>query len=135
MAVLEDLGGFLEGLSLVTVGTDLFLGNMPPSPSVCCALLEYEGEPPLRNQSEGVARSGAQTGERPRIQLLCRSESYAAGRSLTQSIWSALDGIVNQTINGTWYVRVAAQQSVFHVEHDDNERELFGANFAVTKNV
>ena len=55
--VLDDIGVFLEGLALVTVGTDFILGKMPPKPSVCCALTEYAGEPPLRNQSEGAARS------------------------------------------------------------------------------
>lgn len=133
--VLEDLGVYLEGLALVTVGTNLILGHLPASPIVCCALLEYGGDPPLRNQSEGAARSGAQSGERPRIQLLCRSESYVAGRSLIQSIWEALDGVVNQTINGTSYVRVAALQSPFFLEFDDNKRYLFAVNFTVTKAV
>lgn len=133
--LLDDLGVFLEGLALVTVGTDLQLGTLDLEPSECCALIEYAGDQPLRNQSEGAARSGAQTGERPRIQLLCRSETYSAGRSLIQSIWSALDGIVNQTINGVWYVRVRALQSPFLLETDQNGRYMFGANFEVTKNV
>ena len=133
--VLEDLGVYLEGLALATVGTDLILGHVPPSPSLCCALLEYGGDQPLRNQSEGAAGSGAQSGERPRIQLLCRSETYTGGRSLIQSIWQALDGVVNQTINGTFYVRMAAIQSPFLVELDDNNRYLFSANFNVTKAV
>lgn len=133
--VLEDLGVLLEGLALVTVGDDLILGHMPSSPSLCCALLEYGGEAPLRNQSEGAAGAGAQSGERPRIQLLCRSASYTAGRSLIQTIWQALDGVVNQTINGTGYVRIAALQSPFFLDFDDNKRYLFAANFAVTKAV
>lgn len=133
--ILEDLGVHLEGLALVTVGTDLILGHLPPDPSECCALLEYGGDPPLRNQSEGAARSGAQSGERPRIQLLCRSKTYAGGRSLIQTIWEALDGIVNQTINGTSYVRMAAIQSPFMLEFDENGRYLFAANFTVTKAV
>ena len=133
--VLEDLGVYLEGLALVTVGTDLILGHMPSSPKVCCALLEYGGDPPLRNQSEGAARSGAQSGERPRIQLLCRSDSYVTGRGLIQSIWEALDGVVNQTINGTSYVRIASLQSPFFLEFDENKRYLFAVNFSVTKAV
>jgi len=135
MSVLEDLGVLIETNGLATVGTDLFLGHLPESPAVCCALLEYGGEQPLRNQSEGAARSGAQSGERPRIQLLCRSESYSAGRSLIQSMWDLLDGRVNETINGVAYIRIAALQSPFLVEMDSNRRYLFGTNLAVTKAV
>ena len=47
----------------------------------------------------------------------------------------ALDGVVNQTINGTSYVRVAALQSPFFLEFDDNKRYLFAVNFTVTKAV
>lgn len=133
--VLSDLGVYLQGLALATPGTDLFYGLMPTEPEVCCALVEYGGEPPMRNQSEGAAGVGAQTGERPRIQLLCRAATYETGRSTIQAIWQALDGVVNQTINGTFYVRVAAQQSPFLLERDDNGRCVFAANFAVTKAV
>jgi len=135
MSVLDDLGVLIETEGLATVGTNLFLGHLPSSPSECCALLEYGGEQPLRNQSEGAARSGAQSGERPRIQLLCRSEAYSTGRSLIQSMWSKLDGVVNQTINSNAYVRIASLQSPFLIEMDENHRYLFGVNFAVTKAV
>jgi hypothetical protein len=135
MAVCDDLAAHVEGLAIVTRGTDMFLGRLPTEPSECCALVEYSGDPPLRNQSEGAARSGAQSGERPRVQLLCRATDYDTGRSLIQSIWQALDGIVNQTVNGTFYVRVSAINSPFFLMRDDNERWIFAANFSVTKAV
>jgi hypothetical protein len=133
--VLDDLGMYIEAEALATVGTDLILGHMPASPSLCCALLEYGGDAPLRNQNEGAAHSGVQSGERPRVQLLCRASSYSVGHSLIRSIWTLLDGIVNETINGVGYVRVAALQSPFFLEFDDNKRYLFAVNFTVTKAV
>lgn len=133
--VLSDLIVYLDGLALVSSGVDIFAGTLPPSPTECCALLEYAGDPPLRNQTEGNARSGAQSGERPRIQLLCRSDTYDAGRSLIGSIWSVLDGVVNQTINGTFYVRIKSIQSPFLLQRTPNDHWIFAVNFMVTKAV
>ena len=118
-----------------TLGTDIILGYMPASPSLCCALVEYTGEEPMRNHNEGAAGLGAQSGERPRFQLLCRAESYETGRSLIQDIWQHLDAITNENLSGTFYVAVRALQSPFLLRRDENNRYVFAANFAVTKHV
>jgi len=133
--VLDDLGVFVETAALATVGTNLFLGHMPETPSVCCAFLEYGGDAPMRNQSEGAARSGALSGEKPRIQLLCRNTSYPTGHALIRSMATALDGVVNQTINGVFYIRIAAMQPPFLIEMDDNKRYVFAVNFSIVKAV
>jgi hypothetical protein len=125
----------IEAAGLATLEADLFLGTLPSNPTLCCALAEYAGEPPLRTQNEGHAHSSAQGGERPRVQLLCRATDYEAGRSLIQSILGVLDAIVNQTILGTFYLKVAAVQPPFLLERDQNDRWIFAVNFAVTKAV
>lgn len=125
----------IETAGLATYGVDLFLGTLPSDPSLCCALIEYGGEPPLRTQNEGAAHSSAQGGERPRFQLLCRATDYETGRSLIQSIWEVLDAIVNEEIVGTFYQRVSAVQQPFLLERDENDRWVFVANFTATKTV
>jgi len=133
--LLPEISSVIELAGLATEGTDLFLGVLPSNPSLCCALVEYEGETPLRTQNEGAAHSSAQGGERPRFQLLCRDTDYETGRSLVKSIVTVLDAIVNETIEGTFYVRVSALQSPFLLERDENSRWIFAVNFAVIKNV
>lgn len=123
----------LETAGLGTAAVDLFSGVMPPEPIVCCALMEYGGEAPLRTQNEGAAHSSAQGGERPRFQVLCRATDYDTGRSLIQSMWHVLDAIVNEEINGVFYQRVAAIQSPFLLERDDNDRWIFVANFQASR--
>lgn len=125
----------IQTAGLATFGTDMFAGVLPPNPVECCALVEYGGEPPMRNQTDGAAHSSAQGGERPRFQLLLRSADYETGRNLIQQMWSALDGIVNVTIGGIFYQRVASIQSPFLLERDDNDRWIFAVNFAATKEV
>jgi hypothetical protein len=125
----------LETAGLGTFGTDLFAGGLPSEPIECCALVEYGGEPPLRNQTDGAAHQSAQGGERPRFQLMCRSADYETGRNLIQQMWADLDGIVNETLSGIFYQRVAALQSPFLLERDQNNRWIFIANFVATKEV
>jgi len=133
--LLADLGTFIADAGHGVEGSDLFLGTMPSDPSECCALIEYSGEPPLRTQNEGSAHSSAQGGERPRVQLLCRSAEYETGRSLVQAITETLDAVRNETIEGTWYTRIAAIQSPFLVERDENDRYVFACNFQIVKRV
>ena len=133
--LLNEMVTVIETAGLGTFGTDLFSGGLPPNPVECCALVEYTGEAPLRNQTDGAAHSSAQGGERPRFQLLCRSANYETGRNHIQRIWDVLDGIVNETIGTIFYQRVAAQQSPFLLERDENDRWIFVANFAATKEV
>jgi len=133
--LLNEISTAIQTAGLATIGTDLFKGGLPPEPSECCALVEYGGEPPLRNQTDGAAHSSAQGGERPRFQLLCRSADYETGRNQIQKIWDELDGIVNETLSTIFYQRVAALQSPFLLERDGNDRWIFIANFAATKEV
>lgn len=123
----------IETAGLATSGTNLFAGGLPPDPVLCCALIEYGGEPPIRTQNEGAAHSSAQGGEQPRFQLLCRAATYSTGRSLIQQIWHVLDAIVNEEIQGTFYQRVAALQSPFLLERDANDRWIFICNFTASK--
>lgn len=125
----------IQTAGLATFGTDMFSGGLPPDPIECCALIEYGGEPPMRKQNDGAAHSSAQGGERPRFQLLVRSADYETGRNFIQQIWDELDGIVNETIGGIFYQRVAAIQSPFMLERDESDRWIFAVNFTATKEV
>jgi hypothetical protein len=133
--LLPDIIDVIETAALATFGTDLFSGGLPPTPSECCALVEYGGMDPLRTQNEGAVPSSAQGAEQPRFQLLVRAADYEAGRNLIQSIWNVLDAIVNRDVNGTFYQRVAALQSPFMLERDANDRWIFIANFQASKGV
>lgn len=131
--LLPDIVSVIETAALASFGVDLFSGGLPPNPSECCALVEYGGMPPMRTQNEGAIPSSAQGAEMPRFQLIVRSSDYEAGRTFIQSLWDLLDAIVNRDVNGTFYQRVAALQSPFMLERDDNDRWIFVANFQASK--
>lgn len=130
MGMLEDLGGYVDTNSgALTLGTNLFLGILPDSPSDCVALLENGG-------TAGMYTHGSNNLpelERPEIQFIVRHSSYATGRSLADTIYRTLTQIANQTINSVRYLRVEAISSPEVMDRDESRRVLFTCNFYVIR--
>ena len=125
--MIEELGAYLEANGGgVTVGTDLFYGNMPTEPSVCSALVPYEGAGFHRRQSGGRC-------EINRVQLVHRAETYDSGIAAIRTMGEVLDGIVNETLGTSFYQRVEMLQPPFYLERDAADRYVFAVNFQVTR--
>ena len=131
MALLDDLGSYLDTqVASLTLGTNLFLGRLPDSPDSAVALYEYAGEIPV----SVMGGDALPILKRPRIQVLSRASTYSASRSQAITVWLVLEGILDQTINGTLYQRVEALQSVFPLERDTHERSVFVQNYRIIRN-
>lgn len=129
MGMLEDLGGYLDTQTALTLGTDLFLGLLPDTPSNCVAMLENSGVgPDFTMGSNNLPKL-----ERPEIQVIVRNSSYATGRSLADTIYRALTQIANQSINSNTYLRVQAIATPSVMDRDANRRVLFTTNFYVIR--
>jgi hypothetical protein len=68
---------------------------------------------------------------RPRIQVLTRAKAYADADSLANSVWAALEGILDDSLSGTRYYNVTAIQSPFSLERDSQDRQIMAQNFQV----
>jgi hypothetical protein len=123
MAMLEDIGTYMQINSLGTVGTDLFLGLMPDEPDNCTALFEYAGSPPDLHWQ----------GEYPGLQVRVRNSSYQAGRAVIESIYDLLHGIFDTDLSGTKYLLIKAQGSPEVLKRDHNNRIEWFNNFAIIK--
>jgi hypothetical protein len=131
--VLDDLASsflpsYTPSLSLA-FGTNLFAGLMPNSPDECVALFEYPGGPPdyVFGPDSLPAISS------PRIQVLVRDTKYALGRPLIENVVRALETIVNQTVNGTYYERVERLQEPYLLHRDAARRVFFACNLHVMR--
>lgn|GEM_PF-1452845 len=75
--------------------------------------------------------------ERPGLQAIARSTSYATARGYAYRVHRILDNVVNKmlphTSSGTLYQRIAAVNSPFSLGQDQNGRFLLSVNFDVTK--
>ena len=137
--LLDEVAAFLDTSStLFTLGTNLGKQIMLDSltlPNTFTSLYETAGLEGAQafstasNQSERVF-------DRPGLQVLNRSTSYATARARAQTIYDLLDGMANRklpTSTGTLYVSISSVQAPFSMGRDANDRWLVGCNYRVER--
>jgi len=129
MGLIEEIGQFIEDEGLASQATDLFIGDMPQTaPDTATAVVETAGLTPLfAHDINGVNL------EQPSFQIYNRAVAYSVARALAQSIFVALNKLVNTTLSGTIYPRVVAIQSPFSLGRDDNHRAQIVCNYTTRK--
>lgn len=130
--LLDDLGDYLSTQGVGTVGTDIFLSNMPDAPDDCLAIFESGGFESVHTMSTGP---GLAVLERPSIQVLCRSKRYDTARDLARQVDLVLNGVRDTVINGITYNYIVAQQSPMQVGKDSLDRQEVAQNFRIQKSV
>lgn len=129
MAILDEVGAYIDAQTSLTLGTDLFLGLRPDTPIDCATIYEYPGDMPRYTLGSGALV------ERPRLQVISRSAVYATARSRAQTIWNALNALSDQTLTATRYLRVAPMQTPYLMGRDENRNALIAFNCTVDKEV
>lgn len=77
--------------------------------------------------------AGLAVAERPRVQVVVRSNAYSTGRTKANDVFRLMDGLRERTINGVTYKWAAAIQSPFLMARDENDRALIACNYEVWK--
>lgn len=131
--LLDELATYLaaQGLGL-TVGTNLYKSDLPPTPDACVALLETGGLPAAHTMSGGA---GSAVYERPTVQVICRAgaQDYATARATAQDVHDALDGLSDTDLSGVRYISIRAIQPPFELGLDERARPLVGLNVQIDK--
>ncbi len=130
MAVLDELGAYLQAQGVGVVGRDLFLGLRPEQPDECLTVAEYPG-----NASTYFQNVSSPVLESPQIQISSRSIDYQSARSRAKSAWDALGVVTNQTLSGVRYISIRPSSPVAMIGRDSNGRALIGFNCTVVKEV
>lgn len=137
--ILEDIANYLTSQGIVVPGGSVpeqspaygvYYGFLPDMPNRAVALFETGGGPPIHTHSSGP---GNAVMEQPRVQVVVRSTSYAAGRQAIQRIYESLDGFRPRLLGGVRYHWAAAVQAPFLLERDANQRPVFACNFSFMK--
>jgi hypothetical protein len=126
--LLDELSAYLAANGIGTLGTDIFIGQLPESPDAACALYEYGGIAPAHTIGGGTAKY-----ERPRVQVVARALTYSAARSKIESIYTLLDAVAGAMLSSVRYLRIEAVQSPAFLERDANNRVTMVCNFQVQK--
>jgi hypothetical protein len=135
MSTVFEIGTFLgSNVAALTLGTNLFLGDLPDQPDVCVAVFETGGvEPTMTFSGTGIPQM-----ERPGVMVWVRHTSYSSGRTLAESCWQELAQIANESLANadsgtTLYQRVDPQGSPALMSRDELRRLLFTMNFDTHK--
>lgn len=137
MSMLTDIGTYLAAeIGSLTLGTNLFLGQMPESPDDVTVLYARPGMPP--DFSLGAPQGSPQTPnwENKRLQVVVRKAdsqtAYPDGETLIDSIWRKLM-LTEATLSGTRYLLIEPKDDPAPLEEDKKGRLSFVANFDVMK--
>jgi hypothetical protein len=144
VALLDDIAHYLDdstsALTLLS-GTG-GAGNLVKAmlldhakvPDTVVGLYETPGWSPQWAFTTG---SSAPVFERPGLQVIARSTSYATARGHAYCCYRILDSVRNKTLphtsSGTRYLSIDAAGSPFSLGQDQNRRFLLSVNFDVTK--
>ena len=130
--VLIEIGAKLAALGLGTVGTDIFLGELPASPYACGVVYEYGGIAPEKSFSTSTLRF-----ETPAVQVVFRGlpGDYASPRAKAATAFAGLAAIEATTLSGTIYYEITPQQSPFMLTRDENECVLIATNYLCQKEI
>jgi len=144
VALLDDVAHYLDDstTALTLLSGTGGQGNMVKArmldhskvPDTIVALYETAGWAPEWTFSSGTTSPAF---ERPGLQAIARSTSYATARGHAYRVYRILDGVANKTLphtsSGTLYQRIAAVGSPFSLGQDQNGRFLLSCNFDVSK--
>lgn len=138
-SLLDSLADYLDaGSTKLTVGTNLFVGDLPDTATITVALLDSGGAAEVRNHSQATAAF-----LRPGFQVLIRSTAPANGalainpvaaKTIATEVYHRISRLGDQNIpTSTGSVRIVATemlQSPYFIDRDEAGRSLFGFNVA-----
>ena len=141
-----EIATYLQNSSLgLTMGSNLFVGQLPDTPDECVAVGERPGQAPVMWLTGGVAPTGATgvTGpaspvnesklDRPTVQVRVRCPTYVTGNTLTQGIFGKLQGVTETTITsgGQLFHLIAALGSPAYIGVDVQQRHEWSQSYSV----
>ena len=128
MALLDELGTYLQAQGIGTLGTDLFRSRLPDAPNAAVGLVETGGQAPTF-----VMDANGVNVDHPSLQVLCRADAYPDARSKANDVITALVAISNDDLSGVRYLRCVPNQAPFSLGPDEDHRHLVACNFQVMK--
>lgn len=127
-----DVAAFLQSDGVGTQGTDLFVNFMPDSPDECVGVYTLPGE---SESGDFFGNNTLPTFEELELQIIIRAgaRDYPTASAKVQAIRASLNKIANETVNGTYYLRVKESQTASFDGADVQDRVHMTASYTVTK--
>lgn len=122
------------GLNFNGAGTiNMFSTLLPDQPDLAACVIERGGLPTVMWLTGTNPRVNESKLDRPVFQIRVRSgmTGYTAGNTLTEGIFSSLQGITEQVLNmgGSFFHLIASLQSPVYLGRDLKERHEWSQNY------
>jgi hypothetical protein len=124
-----DISDILEAETALglTLGTNLFIGREPVTPSDCVTIFDTPGYAPQ------LTLDGANDYYFPSIQIRVRNTKYLDAESLIHNIMVSLHGRNHETWNSTLYTLIKCTTEPALLDWDENNRARFVVNFDIQR--
>lgn len=121
MILIEQVAQALSNAGLGTIGTNIFLGNLPETPDNAILVLNTGGYQP----SVDIPN------KRPTFQVLIRNTDYEAGENNLSTVRSTLHQHRNAVLvtGQTYFYYIYAVSEGGNIGRDENGRDMFSINF------
>lgn len=124
MAVTTDIATYLQTQGIGTIGTNIFIGELPPKPDTCCSVFTYGANPP----------SLVWNGEFPDVQVRVRGETHDLALAKAYAVMKALHKKTEITVNSHLYHFIGAKHSPTSLGREAGRaRWLYVVNFTVER--
>ncbi len=121
MALLNELGLYLEEQGVGTLAVDMTLGQFPDTPDDAVVLLELKGWPPGLTDSV----------EPRRVQVRTRAVHYEDARDKAETVYGLLHGVAETVLFGARFLLITALAPPYALGRDRIQRHMFALDFRV----
>lgn len=126
--MLAEVAAFLQTSAVGTLGTDIFIGEIPKGDDLIIVLFE----------TGGMASDHTHDGARdvnPGLQVRIRGKrnGYKAGREKATEVDNLLDGLTNTTLGTHMYKFIFATQQPMFTGYDSTDRPNWTQNFRICR--
>lgn len=138
MSLVKDIGDYLETNAHGTVGTDIFLSDLPSTPDSCIAIYVREDTAEERLAGIDVPADRLAGIKRPRFKVVVRETTYDAAMTTIKAVEEELVQIGDEfmgtlsegaEINSSFYFRVNTTEDAYEQERDAQSRVVVAQNF------
>lgn len=120
---IDDIADYLEDQSIGTVGTNIFVGNLPTNAPDDSVLVKVTG---------GAAPDHYLPTRMPSFQIYVRNSEYSAGTTKVEAIITAINKRTNLKLvtGGNYFYYITLEGDYGHIGRDENERDEFSMNYS-----
>jgi len=130
MSFIDDVAARLVAQGVGTLNVNIFRSSaalIPAGDGPFITIIDTGGSGPSR------VHNSVRSTQRPTAQIMTRASKYETAYVKARAAYTALDGIFNTTLSGTFYQSITARQEPTDVGKDDSGRSMISFNIGAEK--